>query len=107
MRSLEQPKARSRTDSVSKRAVTIGAASCGCGITKSSWDGMRPLKGRYVLRHNVFAIHPHGLHMGRRRVGLEYDGRIMTGWGSMAKTHEGAETVIDRLNRGHEGVNIQ
>ena len=54
-----------------------------------------------------FAIHPHGLHMAGRWVGLGYDGRIMTGWGSMAKTREGAETVIDRLNHGIGGVNSQ
>jgi hypothetical protein len=53
-----------------------------------------------------FAIHPHGQHMAGRWVGLGYDGRIMTGWGSMAKTRESAETVIDRLNRSHEEVNI-
>jgi hypothetical protein len=52
-----------------------------------------------------FALHPHGLHMAGRWVGLGYDGRIMTGWGSMAKTREGAETVIDRLNHGIGGVN--
>lgn len=53
-----------------------------------------------------FALHPHGLHMAGRWVGLGYDGRIMTGWGSMAKTHEAAETVIDRLKHGIGGVNV-
>ncbi len=50
-----------------------------------------------------FALHPHGQHMAGRWVGLGYDGRIMTGWGSMAKTDEAAETVIDRLNHGLGG----
>jgi hypothetical protein len=45
-----------------------------------------------------FALHPHGLQMAGRWVGLGYDDRIMTGWGSMAKTREAAEAVIDRLN---------
>jgi hypothetical protein len=30
----------------------------------------------------------------------------MTGWGSMAKTREGAEAVIGRLEHGHGGINI-
>jgi hypothetical protein len=53
-----------------------------------------------------FTIHPHGLHMAGRWVGLGYDNRIMTGWGSMAKTREAAEAVIERLNQGPEGINI-
>jgi hypothetical protein len=53
-----------------------------------------------------FALHPHGLHMAGRWVGLGYDDRIMTGWGSMAKTREGAEAVIDRLDHGRGGINI-
>ncbi len=53
-----------------------------------------------------FAIHPHGLHMAGRWVGLGYDDRIMTGWGSMAKTREAAEAVIERLNKDHEGINV-
>jgi hypothetical protein len=52
-----------------------------------------------------FALHPHGLNMAGRWVGLGYDGRIMSGWGSMGKSREGAETVIDRLKRGIGGVN--
>jgi len=53
-----------------------------------------------------FTLHPHGLHMAGRWVGLGYDDRIMTGWGSMAKTREGAEAVIGRLDHGHGGINI-
>jgi hypothetical protein len=44
-----------------------------------------------------FALHPHGLNMAGRWVGLGYDDRIMSGWGSMAKTREDAEAVIARL----------
>ena len=50
-----------------------------------------------------FALHPHGLQMAGRWVGLGYDDRIMTGWASMAKTREAAEAVIDRLNQSHGG----
>jgi hypothetical protein len=50
-----------------------------------------------------FTLHPHGLQMAGRWVGFGYDDRIMTGWGSMAKTRENAETVIAQLNRSHTG----
>lgn len=46
-----------------------------------------------------FVLHPHGLHMSGRWVGLGYDDKIMTGWGSLAKTAEEAEAVIERLNQ--------
>jgi hypothetical protein len=46
-----------------------------------------------------FVLHPHELHMSGRWVGLGYDDKIMTGWGSMAKTAEEAEAVIERLNQ--------
>ena len=38
------------------------------------------------------------LARSQRRVGLGYDDKIMTGWGSMARTAEEAEAVIERLN---------
>ena len=46
-----------------------------------------------------FVLHPHGLNMSGRWVGLGYDDKIMTGWGSMAKTAEDAGAVIERLNQ--------
>jgi len=46
-----------------------------------------------------FVLHPHGLNMAGRWVGLGYDDKIMTGWGSMAKTAEEAEAVIAGLNQ--------
>jgi hypothetical protein len=49
-----------------------------------------------------FAIHPHGLQMAGRWVGLGYDDRIMTGWGSMARTRDAAEAVIERLDQDNE-----
>jgi len=30
----------------------------------------------------------------------------MTGWGSIAKTREAAEAVIERLNQEHEEINV-
>jgi transcriptional regulator with XRE-family HTH domain len=50
-----------------------------------------------------YILHPHGLNMSGRWVGLGYDGRIMTGWASMGQTRETAEDTIARLTRS-EGV---
>ena len=62
--------------------------------------GEGPVRSKGTI---YFALHPHGLQMAGRWVGLGYDDRIMTGWGSMAKTRESAEAVIDRLNHSHGG----
>jgi transcriptional regulator with XRE-family HTH domain len=53
-----------------------------------------------------FVLHPHGITMAGRWVGLGYDDKIMTGWGSMGKTPEEAESVIARLNQEHGGVTV-
>jgi transcriptional regulator with XRE-family HTH domain len=53
-----------------------------------------------------FVLDAHGLHMSGRWVGLGYDDKIMTGWGSMAKSHDEAEGVITHLNQEHGGVEI-
>jgi transcriptional regulator with XRE-family HTH domain len=53
-----------------------------------------------------FILHPHGLTMAGRWVGLSNDGKVITGWGSMAKEHDGAEAVIARLNQEHGGVEV-
>jgi DNA-binding CsgD family transcriptional regulator len=44
-----------------------------------------------------FVLHPHGLNMSGRWVGLGYDGRIMTGWAAMGQTQEEAEDTMHRL----------
>jgi hypothetical protein len=44
-----------------------------------------------------FALHPHGLHMSGRWVGLGYDGRIMSGWASMGQTREESEKTMAGL----------
>ena len=44
-----------------------------------------------------FVLHPHGLNMSGRWVGLGYDGRIMTGWASMGQTQEEAEDTMQKL----------
>jgi transcriptional regulator with XRE-family HTH domain len=53
-----------------------------------------------------FVLHPHGRRMSGRWVGLSNDGRLITGWGSMAKDHDEAEAVIAQLNQEHGGVEI-
>lgn len=44
-----------------------------------------------------FVLHPHGLNMSGRWVGLGYDGRIMTGWASMGQTCEESERTMNHL----------
>ena len=51
-----------------------------------------------------FVLNAHGPSMNGRWVGIGYDDRIMTGWGSMARTHDAAEAVIAELNAEHEGT---
>ncbi|WP_213455257.1 helix-turn-helix transcriptional regulator [Rhizomonospora bruguierae] len=44
-----------------------------------------------------FVLHPHGQYMSGRWVGLSYDGKIVTGWGAMARTAEDARNTITTL----------
>ena len=44
-----------------------------------------------------FALHPHGLNMSGRWVGLGYDDRIMTGWAAFAQTRDEAEATMKAL----------
>src|SRR5262249_21083554 len=44
-----------------------------------------------------FVVHPHGLNMSGRWVGLGYDDQIMTGFASMAQNREEAEAAMTRL----------
>jgi len=50
-----------------------------------------------------FVLHPHGLNMAGRWVGLGYDGRIMSGWASMGQTREESEETMTKLMQS-EGV---
>jgi transcriptional regulator with XRE-family HTH domain len=50
-----------------------------------------------------FVLHPHGLNMAGRWVGLGYDDRIMDGWASMGKTREQSEDTMVSLIES-EGV---
>jgi transcriptional regulator with XRE-family HTH domain len=44
-----------------------------------------------------FVVHPHGVSLTGRWVGLSYDGEIMTGWGAMAHTEDEARNLIEKL----------
>jgi len=44
-----------------------------------------------------FVLHPHGLNMSGRWVGLGFDGRIMSGWASMGQTREESEKTMTSL----------
>jgi transcriptional regulator with XRE-family HTH domain len=46
-----------------------------------------------------FVLHPHGLNMSGRWVGLGYDDQIMTGFASMAHSQEESEETMARLIR--------
>lgn len=48
-----------------------------------------------------FVMHPHGVNMTGRWVGLSYDGNIVTGWAGMAKTEDEARDLVLKL-KGQE-----
>jgi hypothetical protein len=50
-----------------------------------------------------FVLHPHGLNMAGRWVGLAYDGWIMSGFASMGQTLEESEKTMAGLIES-EGV---
>ncbi|MFE5186973.1 helix-turn-helix transcriptional regulator [Streptomyces sp. NPDC056628] len=59
-----------------------------------------PVRSKGTL---YFVLHPHGINMSGRWVGLSYDGKIMTGWGSAARTEEEALELNAKL-REDQGV---
>ena len=44
-----------------------------------------------------FVMHPHGISATGRWVGLSYDGNIVTGWSSMARTEADARELVGEL----------
>lgn len=42
----------------------------------------------------IFQLHPHGMNMTGRWVGLSYDGPFVTGWGAMAREDSEAESLV-------------
>lgn len=51
-----------------------------------------------VTLSSEVVLHPHGLYMLGRWVGLSYDTRIMTGWSSMGPSYEEAEAAARHLS---------
>ncbi|MFD8567105.1 helix-turn-helix transcriptional regulator [Streptomyces sp. NPDC059639] len=68
------------------------------------WD-QEVLMGWYVANDGpvrskgtlYFVLHPHGGNMSGRWVGLGFDGKIMTGWGTAARTEDEAVELNARL----------
>ena len=48
-----------------------------------------------------FVLHPHGIHASGRWVGLSYDGKIMTGYGTIGRSEDEARGLIDELKASH------
>lgn len=49
-----------------------------------------------------FVLHPHGMTMKGRWVGMSYDGKIMTGWGAMGRNDEEVRDLIEQLKENNE-----
>jgi transcriptional regulator with XRE-family HTH domain len=50
-----------------------------------------------------FVLHPHGISMSGRWVGLSYDGAVVTGWGGMGRTEQEARDIIGSLKAEEHG----
>jgi hypothetical protein len=46
------------------------------------------------------ALHQHGLHTTGRWVGLSFDGPLVSGWSTMARTEDEAVALMDELRKG-------
>jgi transcriptional regulator with XRE-family HTH domain len=57
-----------------------------------STDGAVRSKGTLYL-----ALHPHGTHAWGRWVGMSYEGPVVSGWGTMARTEDEARQVLRDL----------
>src|SRR3954464_3788072 len=56
-----------------------------------------------------FVLHPHGQRMSGRWVGMSYDGKIVSGWGAMARDADDAKMIIQELKgqgRGFERADL-
>lgn len=51
-----------------------------------------------------FALHPHGQRMSGRWVGMSYDGKVVTGWGAMARDADAASAAISDLKNQETGI---
>jgi transcriptional regulator with XRE-family HTH domain len=44
-----------------------------------------------------YVLHPHGIHLRGRWVGMSYDGPMQTGWAAMAHSEDEARQLIDTM----------
>ena len=70
------------------------------------WDN-EALTGWYVADEGAvrskgamyFALHQHGIRLTGRWVGLSYDGPVITGWGTIARTEREAINLMNSLRQ--------
>jgi len=93
--------------SATTRGVSLPAGGyLWCGELRI-WDN-EVLMGWYVADDGAvrskgtmyFVLHPHGLHMVGKWVGLSYDGPLESGWGAMAQTKEVVLELVEHLKNG-------
>lgn len=86
------------------RAAPVGAGGYLWRGELRLWDN-EILMGWYVATEGAirskgtmyFVLHPQGLTMTGRWVGLSYDGPIRTGWAAMSRDETGTENLIHEL----------
>jgi hypothetical protein len=81
-----------------KPSFSSTRADAALRVSVSAWTRLRSSVSKY------FALHPHGQHMSGRWDGMSYDGKIVSGWGAMARTAEDATSIVDDLKKQEHGV---
>jgi hypothetical protein len=79
-----------------------GAGRAGLHQMCSQLSDNQILMGTYVADEGttcskgtmIFQLHPHGMNMTGRWLGLSYDGPFVTGWGAMARDESEAESLV-------------
>lgn len=104
---------RQQGDKLFVAAVTRGTPVEGGGYLWEGelrlWDN-EVLMGWYVSTEGAirskgtmyFVLHPHGINMVGRWVGMSYDGPVISGWGAIARTEDEVTKLMDQLRT--EGV---
>lgn len=104
---------RQQGDKLLVTAVTRGTPIEGGGYLWEGelrlWDN-EVLMGWYVSTEGAirskgtmyFVLHPHGINMVGRWVGMSYDGPVISGWGAIARTEDEVIKLMDQLRT--EGV---
>lgn len=101
---IRQTNDRMQITSTSRGNVTVKEGGYLWDGEMRLWDN-EVLMGWYVASDGgvrskgtlYFVVHPHGVSMTGRWVGLSYDGPVVTGWGTIAKTEDEARSLMDEL----------